>query len=148
MSAPPGVDGKTVPSVFPRWSAGNPPRAEMSGLERAPQVVEDPPPPALVRAHRLLVPQAAVGEADGGGSVALLEVDLDQRAPPVAIPDPGECEPVGAVDLGVDAAPAVVDAPVRVAHHDAHGAANAQVDLRLAGLPAELGLPPAADHLR
>ena len=36
-------------------------------------------PAALVRAHGLLVPQAAVGEADRGDAVGLLEVDLDQH---------------------------------------------------------------------
>ena len=36
------------------------------------------PQPLLVRAHGLLVPQAAVGEADRGDAVGLLEVDLDQ----------------------------------------------------------------------
>ena len=37
-------------------------------------------PAALVRAHGLLVPQAAVGEAHGRDAVGLLEVELDQRA--------------------------------------------------------------------
>ena len=42
------------------------------------EVVEAVVPALLVRAHRLFVPQVAVGEADDGGAVDLLEVDLDQ----------------------------------------------------------------------
>jgi hypothetical protein len=38
-------------------------------------------PPVLVYAHCLLVPEAAVGEADCGDAVGLLEVELDQRPP-------------------------------------------------------------------
>src|SRR5207248_6741357 len=115
-------------------------------LERALEVVEQPAPPGRVVADGLLVPEAAVGEADGGDAVALLEVDLDQRAPRVAVPDPGEREAGRRLDLGVAAAAAVLGILVGIAHDDADGTADAKVDLRLARLPAVLCLPPAADH--
>src|SRR5690606_12330404 len=117
-------------------------------LDQRSEALEDAGPTALVRPHGLLVPQPAVGEADLGRAVDLLEVDLDQRPPGVAVPDPGEREPVRRVDLGVLAAAAVLGVLLGVVHDDAHVAADAQVDLRLALPPALLDAPPAAHHLR
>src|SRR3954471_9209448 len=54
------------------------------------QVVEALPPAVLVRPHGLLVPEVAVGEADRRDALDLLEVDLDQLALVVAVPEPGE----------------------------------------------------------
>ena len=51
------------------------------------------------------------------------------------------------LDLGVRAAAAVLDVLGRVAHDDAHGAADAQVDLGLGRLPVVPGVPPAPEHL-
>ena len=50
----------------------------MVPVERALEVVERLAPAALVGAHGLLVPEAAVGEADRGAAVGLLELELDQ----------------------------------------------------------------------
>ena len=51
------------------------------------------------------------------------------------------------VDLDVVTAAAVFDVLVRVAHHHAHDAADAQVDLGLGRLPVVLGVEPAAKDL-
>ena len=65
----------------------------------------------------------------------------------VAVPEPGEGQAARRVDLRVVAAAAVLGVLVRVAHDHAHGAADAQVDLGLGGLPVALGVPPAPQHL-
>ena len=57
------------------------------------------PQPSSCERTGFLVPQAAVGEADRGHAVALLELELDQLARGVAVPDPGEGQPVGRLDL-------------------------------------------------
>jgi hypothetical protein len=44
-----------------------------------------------------------VSEADGGDAVALLEVDLDQRLPRVAVPGPRERQEGRRLDLDVGA---------------------------------------------
>src|SRR5439155_6997509 len=98
-------------------------------------------------ADGLLVPQAAVGEADGGDAVGLLEVELDQLPRRVAVPDPGERQTGRRIDLDVLAAAAVLDVRVGVAHDHSHDAADAQVDLGDGRLPVVLGVPPAADHV-
>jgi len=67
-----------------------------------------------VGADRLLVSKAAVGEANRGDALDLLEVELDQRLPRVVVPGPGEGQAGRGVDLGVMAAAAVLDAIVRV----------------------------------
>ena len=128
--------GNLMGSKFARYSA------EIMATEAVHRAL------ALQSLGKLGVPQAAVREPDGGGAVALLEVDLDERAPRVAVPDPGERQAVRRLDLRVAPAAAVVDVALRIAHDDAHGAADAQVDLGLRGLPADLGLPPAAHHGR
>jgi hypothetical protein len=53
---------------------------------------------------------------------------------------------IRSLDLGVAAAAAVLDVLVGVAHHHAHGAADAQVDFGLGRLPVVLGMPPAPHH--
>ena len=133
-------------SAPPRHRAGPRATAWLSA-QRALEVVEGLAPAVLVGAHRLLVPQAAVGEADGGDTVRLLEVELDQLPGGVVVPEPGEGQAVGRVDLGVAAAAAVLDVLVRVAHHHPDRAADAQVHLGHGRLPVVLGVPPAADHL-
>src|SRR4051812_42143557 len=112
------------------------------------EVVEAASPAALVRAHRLLVPQAAVREPHGGRAVrGLLEIHLDQHPLRVVVPDPGEREATRRLDLRVAAAAPVLVAGSGVAHHHAHLAADAQVDARLGRLPVVLGVPPAPHHL-
>src|SRR5918995_4781882 len=78
-------------------------------VQCAAEVVERPAPAVLVRNPGLLVPQAAVREADRGGALALLEVDLDQLPPGVAVPRPGESQARRRIHLGVLTAPAVLD---------------------------------------
>src|ERR1700684_1264049 len=56
------------------------------GARRPLEVVKAPAPALLVRADRLLAPEAAVREADRGDAVVLLEVELDQLAGVVAVP--------------------------------------------------------------
>jgi len=81
-----------------------------SRREGALEVVEGLAPSVLVRTHGLLVPQTAVLEVDGGEAlVCLFEIDLDQLARAVAVPDPGEREAIRRVDLRVAAAAAVLD---------------------------------------
>src|SRR6185437_2157266 len=82
-----------------------------------------------------------------GDPFELLEVDLDQRAPGVAVPEPGEGEAGRRLDLRVDPAAAVLHVLGGVAHDDADGAAHAQVDLRLGRLPSLRRLPPPAHDL-
>jgi hypothetical protein len=72
-----------------------------------------------------------VGEADRRDAAFLLEVDLDQLPPVAAVPESGKGEPTRRVDLRVAPAAAVLGVVVRVAHHDAQLAADAQVDRRL-----------------
>src|SRR3954453_19514872 len=129
------------------WRAGaaRPPLAAVLGVVG--EDVEHPRPAVLVRAHGLLVPEVTVGEDDGRQAVLLGEVDLDQRPPGVAVPEPGEREARRRLDLGVEAAAGVLGARDRIAHGHAHGAADAQVHLRFARLPAALRPPPAAQHL-
>ena len=148
----PGNDtSRAAPGRTARWAAPAPTwtaeGSRPSLSELALEVVERPAPAALVRAHRLLVPQVAVGEADGRHAVRLVELELDQLPRVVVVPDPGERQPAGRVDLGVAAAAAVLDVLVRVAHHDPHLAAHAQVHVRNGRLPVVLGVPPAPDHL-
>src|ERR671918_2702077 len=118
-----------------------------SRREGALEVVEGLAPSVLVRAHGLLVPQPAVGEAHRCGAALLLEVDLDQLPGVVAVPDPREREAIRRVDLRVAAAAAVLDVLVGVAHDYAYGPAHAQVDLGHGRLPVVLRAPPAAHHL-
>ena len=54
--------------------------------ECALEVVEGLAPSALVRAHGLFVPEPAVGEANRGAAVRLLELDLDQLPRGVVVP--------------------------------------------------------------
>src|SRR5215212_4344336 len=131
-------------------TASDPPAR--SGLllgQHALEVVEARAPAVLVVADGLFVPEVAVGEADEGDAVGLLEVVLDELAHGVrvVVPEPGEGEAAGRVDLRVLAASAVLLARVRVAHDDAHVAADAQVDHRDRRLPVASGVKPAAHDL-
>src|SRR5215217_4550291 len=101
------------------------PRSEI--LRQHPlQVVEALPPAVLVGPHGLLVPQVAVSEADRRDALDLLEVDLDELALGVAVPEPGEGEPARRIDLGVAPAATVLDVLVGIPHHHTHLAAHAQ----------------------
>ena len=88
-------------------------------LQGALEVGEELAPPILVCTHCVLVPEAALGEADCCDAVGLVEVELYQRLPRFAVPDPGERQAGGRVDLRVVAATAVLGVLARVAHHDA-----------------------------
>src|SRR3954454_20041981 len=153
------ISARTCESVSPRQSPSSWIRSSICSegfssatlskiaAERAVEVVERAAPAAVVRAHRLLVPQPAVGEAHRGGAVGLLEVDLDQHPRRVVVPQPGERQPAQRGDLRVAPAAAVLGVVARVAHHHPHLPADAQVDRGLGGLPVVLRVPPAPHDL-
>ena len=131
------------PCAFSRGSRLTPDEPSPSPRSR---LSKHPPQPSLVRADGLVVPQAAVREADD----VMPSVSSKSISISVCLVSPSHSQ-VNARCRGGRSPYSSTHRPlgpgVRIAHHRAHGTADAQIDDGHGGLPVMPGVPPAPHHL-